>query len=821
MSCDESCVYIDYADVVPLSINQISSPPPAGYRVPENESCIVIDDDGTGLKDHRTNSPNDYSYWGGGPSNNHNEIQSQSAITKTSYRKNEDEDCVIVGVSVEDDNSLCSSYQHLPGLSGIGTESVCGPLGGMQNRYVNREEEESDLGYCEGENSPISDMPITSCDAPIPACDAPIPACDVPIPACDAPTSSCDATILNYDEPSQASNFNSIDDETGGFEPTLSFTRKPTRGHRRPFYCPECRTVCFDYHEHERPDEDTTIMPKTKTYSCKFCGQTFDKVGVFLRHCRNCEYRTQCQYCELVLPDKQSLEDHLNYVHKHRELSENSSQNIVKEENPVPQQTDKVPEYIQKHEDQFKQSKSGKDLPTKKSNTRKSKSSVKYTCEYCSRTMVYLSTYQKHLKTHKLKKQNPSSTCTTSSEQHRQNNKGVGQKTQRKATGSVPVVESTIKFTCPHCSFDTSCFTSFRRHLNIHDVHNTNQDTATTRYPESSAEDEFGIIECQLCKLILPDSNSLNEHFQKVHNPNSEEQQEGFNEFNVEPFGGNSEMIYVQEHQSTNPMSSVKFTCPHCDLEVINLTNFYSHLKTHVVITENKIKKEPKKKFECSVCGLKLTSLKNLNRHTKDHKVLPITCDPKEPSSTRRSKKYQCSECGIKLTSLKNFKRHSKTHANLPKTENQQVNKKRDKQFKCSDCDEKLSSFKNLKRHQKSHQDLPKHKNQSTKKKNKKFECTECGRTFSAFKNLKQHQKTHSRVDDIDNESFDPKIKDDLEQDKLKCPDCGRGFWYEINLERHRAVHSDKTSYRCQVCYVNFVKQKHLQDHFEKFHLDE
>ncbi|XP_050391865.1 zinc finger protein 184 [Patella vulgata] len=812
MSCDESFVYIDYADVVPISINQISSPPPAGYRVPESESCIVIDDDGTGLKDHRTNIPS--IYWGGGPSNSHNQIQSQSAITKTSNRNNEEEDCVIVGVSIEDDNSSCSSYQHLPGLSGTGTESVCGPLGIMQNRYAAREEEESDLGYCEGENSPINDGPII----------------------CDAPTPSCDAPSLTYDEPLPSSNFSSIANETeGGFEPTLSFTRKPTRGHRRPFYCPECRTVCFDYHEHEQPDEDTTNMPKTKIYSCKFCGQTFDKAGVFLRHCRNCEYRTQCQYCELVLPDKKSLEDHLNYVHnehEHPEMPENPSQNIVMEEHPVPQQTDELPEY--EDEDQSKQSKSGKEfkksnlpsisLSTKNSNTRKPKSSVKYTCEYCGRKMVYLSTYQKHLKTHRSKKQNPSSTCTTSSEQHRQNNKDVGQKTQRKATNSVPIVESTIKYTCPHCSFDAKCSASFRRHLKIHDGHSTNQDTATSRCPESSSEDECRIIECQLCKLILPDSNSLNEHFQKVHNPNSEEQQEGFKEFNVEPLESNNEVTNVQEHQSTNPMLSVKYTCPHCDLEVINLTNFYSHLKTHVVITENKIKKEPKRQFfECSECGLKLTSLTNLNRHTKEHKVLPITCNPNEPSSKRLSKKYQCPECGIKLTSLKNFKRHSKTHANLPKTENQQVNKKRGKQFKCSDCDQKLSSFKNLKRHLKSHQDLPKHENHSTKKKKKKFECIECGRTFSAFKNLKRHQKTHSRdmVDDIDEESLDTKIIDDLEQDKLKCPDCGRGFWYEINLERHRAVHSDKTLYRCQVCYVNFVKQEHLQDHFEKFHLDE
>ena len=213
--------------------------------------------------------------------------------------------------------------------------------------------------------------------------------------------------------------------------------------------------------------------------------------------------------------------------------------------------------------------------------------------------------------------------------------------------------------------------------------------------------------------------------------------------------------------------------CDRCKRD-IREDRYEAHLATH--LNDNN---------ECEICNKQFSSAANLTAHMLTHaEEKPYKCDKCGKSFVRNdallkhalkhkpgANEIACEECGKSFDGDEVMKEHILSHGRI-------------RLHKCEKCGESVSGRHKFQRHKILH------------RKNDLHECKVCGKRFP-IGTLNQHMKVHGA-------------------ERYSCEQCGRVFNNKGNLRAHMFVHAEDKPYKCDLCFMSFIRKDALEKHAVK-----
>ncbi|GAB0099816.1 hypothetical protein DMENIID0001_157050 [Sergentomyia squamirostris] len=273
-----------------------------------------------------------------------------------------------------------------------------------------------------------------------------------------------------------------------------------------------------------------------------------------------------------------------------------------------------------------------------------------------------------------------------------------------------------------------------------------------------------GSIQCQLCRKVCEEMESLKGHVEKDH-PDEEEKQR----FECDQCGKKYEFSYLLTHHMSSHGSERPFACSTCPKTFKSKTMLKEHSASHTTI------------YKCEVCDKTFESRSGLYVHNVAKHINPT---------------FTCPICSKVFTLKDHLKTHMRVHSDL-------------RRFECHLCNKKFRWSCNLKRH------LQLHENGT-----KKFNCDVCNKAFMHEYQLKRHleiQKMEENLMYVNGEKIQ------VEESRFcaghTCPFCKKTFTQKASRNKHiRCVHKATASMKCHLCSTNFTERNSLLRHLMKIH---
>lgn len=198
----------------------------------------------------------------------------------------------------------------------------------------------------------------------------------------------------------------------------------------------------------------------------------------------------------------------------------------------------------------------------------------------------------------------------------------------------------------------------------------------------------------------------------------------------------------------------LSYTCPYCNVILLNYSQYRVHLKNHSSL----------KKFKCiqGDCMDYFETVDQLLHHVSVVHEYPL---------------YTCHLCSSSFNSLEDIATHLQSHNDVDK--NKQTS---NKLYKCSQCDARFRKPEKLTLHM------------MTENHNKM--CIHCNKTFASDKRLRLHLQIHRKLK------------------PFQCNICNSSFHMKKYLSTHMLKHGNR-QFKCTVCKYTFKRQDLLQRHMK------
>lgn len=198
----------------------------------------------------------------------------------------------------------------------------------------------------------------------------------------------------------------------------------------------------------------------------------------------------------------------------------------------------------------------------------------------------------------------------------------------------------------------------------------------------------------------------------------------------------------------------LSYTCPYCNLILVNYSQYRAHQKIHFSL----------KKFKCiqGDCMEYFDTVDSLLHHVSVLHDCPL---------------YTCHICSASFNSLEDIATHLQTHIDVSKDKKRNLNV-----YKCSQCDARFRKLEKLSLHM------------QTESHNKM--CIHCNKTFASDKRLRLHLQIHRTLK------------------PFKCNICSSSFHMKKYLVTHMLKHGNR-QFKCSVCKYTFKRSDLLQRHMK------
>jgi len=239
-------------------------------------------------------------------------------------------------------------------------------------------------------------------------------------------------------------------------------------------------------------------------------------------------------------------------------------------------------------------------------------------------------------------------------------------------------------------------------------------------------------------------------------------------------------MLKDHSVQTASNVDALPYLCSDCGKYFTKKSSLKHHKRSHLGKIE--------KRYVCNVCGTRLSTKSTLELHLRVHSgERPYNCEYCEKAfkqknnlidHTRRMhtsvRPFVCSVCGKAFVWSTHLRYHMSMHTG-------------DNPYSCKVCEKTFSRPRTLKDHIRTHSEA------------RCFACKVCGATFKLNETLRRHTRIHAKTR------------------SYICTLCGKGTNTANNLKTHMRTHTHERPYKCTVCEMSFPHhgtwKKHLEGH--------
>lgn len=276
---------------------------------------------------------------------------------------------------------------------------------------------------------------------------------------------------------------------------------------------------------------------------------------------------------------------------------------------------------------------------------------------------------------------------------------------------------------------------------------------------------EVNGVTCCDCNEIFPDEESLIQHSESDHKPQSTELKLGLLQCDIcySFFASNRRLeTHIKRRYSQNLLE-----CLECQAIFRNNTRLQSHLIKH--------DRKSSRTFEDHLCcARRCTATFPTQDQLIDHAKKihgPLRSINK---STRDSDNHVCQVCLKCFQSQQALIKHRFAKRDNPQTA----------ELVCSTCGLTFKAMSLLKAHENKHKGI------------NPFPCNQCSQSFHSHPKLQRHKRRFH-----------------VDKHRHQCPDCPKSFTHKSQLKSHLVYHLDLKPYKCETCSESFRLKSQLVTH--------